>query len=662
MSLIRTTALRLSTASIGVVFFLALASPVQAQQSTLDEGMNAYRQGNYGVALEKFREIVAADPSHADAMAMLQSSEDALLELLVAGGEFETFAREILVAAREGGVEAMRDLDAANAAAEGCFADDFRTRQESIFALGQKFGPYGAVPLVNALGDASEDKRLKAIYALSHMGGAVFVPVMTATVSSNNEVRLGTLHVLNAMNDPRSTARIADMAANDPEGSVRSLASSILNGQMPDPAYAMAEQGAAYFNHDTNLGLSPAENYGVLWNIEGRQLTPYDVPAALVELELAKFHQLRALDLGASIEADLALTYGSEVAILQGLGEELAGEAAAQKNAMLTMNHSAINRALEMALAHNDGATAKVLIESLDGPGGQDWSGLRMGLQSSIPGVSHAAAIALAHQGVFDGDVVNSLAMAVSLEARRVVHIIDGESNRANKLAADLHAMGIDTMIASDGAHGLVNMHLASNVDAFVVANPLPDLYASRFVKTLRSDSRFGSTPVFVVGGGDLGEIDAEVVGLADAATVSGAFGDLDAARAAYLDVAAAAADVMVWAAWAGSAGGAAETLAGAVNREDEVAVPVLYSLGFIADTSAAAAMASVVADTARSSEARTAAASGLAEMFARSGGSMDTAVLQSAMTEGDEKLAEACARAIGVMGGGHLSAGISVE
>lgn len=662
MSLIRTTALRLSTASIGVAFFLAFASPVQAQQSTLDEGMNAYRQGNYEVALEKFREIVAADPSHADAMAMLHSSEDALLELLVAGGEFETFAREILVAAREGGVEAMRDLDAANAAAEGCFADDFRTRQESIFALGQKFGPYGAVPLVNALGDQSEDKRLNAIYALSHMGGTVFVPVMFATVSSNTEVRLGTLHVLNALNDARATARIADMAANDPDGSVRSLATSVLDGQLPDPAYALAEQGAAFFRHDTNLGLSPAENYGVLWNVEGRQMTPYDVPAALVELELAKFHQLRAIELGAAIEADLAMTYGSEVAILKGLGEELAGEAAAQKNAMLTMSHSSINSALEMALAHQDGATAMVLIEALDGPGGQDWSGLRMGLQNSIPGVSHSAAIALAHQGVFDNEVVSNLAMAVSLEARRVVHIIDGESGRANNLAAALHAQGIDTMIASDGAHGLVNMHLATNVDAFVVANPLPDLYASRFVKTLRADSRFGSTPVFVVGGGDLGEIDAEVVGLAEADAVVASFGDLDGARAAYLDVAARAANVMVWAAWEGTAGGASEILMGAVNREDEVAIPSLMSLGLIGDPAAAAAMAGVVGDTARSSEVRTAAAEGLAELFARSGGSMDASVLQSAMTEGDEDLAEACARAIGVMGGGHLSAGISVE
>jgi len=662
MSLIRTTALRLSTTIVGAVFILAFASPVQAQQDLLDEGMTAYRQGNYEGALEKFRAVVSADPSQADAMAMLQNSEDALLELLVAGGEFETFAREILVAAREGGAEAMRDLDAAAAAAEGCFADDFRTRQEAIFALGQKFGPYAAVPLVHALGDASESKRLNAIYALSHTGAAVFVPVLTATVSSNTEVRLGALHVLNALNDARANARIADMATNDADGSVRALASNILGGAVPDPAHALAAQAAAYYHHDGHLGLSPAENYGVLWSIDGRQLNPYDVPAALVELEFGKFHLLRALDLGADIESDLALTYASEVAILEGLGEDLAEQADAQRNAMLTLNHGSLNGALERSLAANDGATSLVLVKALDGAGSQEWSGLRSALQNDIPGVSHAAALALAHNGVIDSAIVDNLAQAVSLQARRVVHIIDGERARAEALAASLHEQGIDTMIAADGAHGLVNMHLAANVDAFVVANPLPDLYASRFVKTLRADSRFGATPVFVVGGGDLGDIDAEVVDLADAATVIAAFGDLDQARAAYLEVAADAAQALGYICWSGAGSGAMEALMAAVNREDEVAIPALRGLGFLADASAAASMAGVVGDTGRSSEARTAAAKGLADLFSRSGASMDAAVFQSAMTEGDAKLAEACARAIGAMGGGHLSAAVAVQ
>ncbi|MHC4836853.1 MAG: hypothetical protein ACYTF3_01510 [Planctomycetota bacterium] len=663
MSLIRTMAHRLTTIVAGAALFVSLASPVHAQQELLDEGMKAYRQGNYEAALENFRAIVAADPTSADAMSMLQSSEDALLELLVAGGEFETFAREILVAAREGGVEAMRDMAAAAAAAEGCFSDDFRTRQEAIFALGQQYGPYGAAPLVSALGDADEDRRLKAIYALSRMGGAVFVPVFTATWSSNTEVRLGALHVLNALGDGRADARIADLAANDGDGSVRALASNILDGFLPDPAYAMAEQGMAYFNHDTERGLSPAENYGVLWNIEGRQLTPYDVPAALVELELAKYHQLRASELGADVESALALTYATEVAILGGMGEDLADQMAAQRNAMLTLSRGSLNSALESAVAGGDGATAAVLVKALDGPGCQDWSGLRAALSSGMPAARHAAAIALGYfPGAYDSEVVAALGEAVALEARRVVHIVDGESARANALASDLRAMGVDVMIAEDGAHGLVNMHLAADVDAFVVANPLPDLYASRFLKMVRQDERFGSTPVFVVGSGDLGDVDAEVVDLASADAVMGAFQDLEGARAEYLAVASRAANVLGYACWNGAGAPAMDGLMSAIDREDEVAIPALMCLGFIGDASAAAGMAAVVGDTGRSSEARTAAADGLAELFARSGATMDAAVFQSAMTEGDAALAEACARAIGVMGGGHLSAGVSVQ
>ena len=51
-----------------------------------------------------------------------------------------------------------------------------------------------------------------------------------------------------------------------------------------------------------------------------------------------------------------------------------------------------------------------------------------------------------------------------------------------------------------------------------------------------------------------------------------------------------------------------------------------------------------------------------LANLYARSGVGVDSTALQSAMTEGDPILSEACARAIGVMGGGHLSAGVSVQ
>lgn len=665
MSLIRTSALRLLVGA-SLFTFTATYANAQDSQQLLDQGMAAYHQGNYEAAKAKFREIVASNPSNADALQMLHNSEDALLELLIEGGEFEAFAREILAAARTEGREAMRDLDAAAQAAEGCFSDNYSDRANAIFALSQNYGPFGAVPLVSALGDANESRRLAAVYALSRMGSNVVLPVLAATHSTNTEVRLGSLHVLNALSDPRTMARVADMAMNDADGTVQALASSLVAGMGGDPAQMMLEQGNAYYHHDLTMGLTPTENHGVLWTIDGRSLQPYDVPQSVVELELAKHSLLRAMELGAAgAQWRLGLVYASEVATLKGLiegGQDLNEQLMAQHNALLTLNHAALNEALKHASQGNRAATAEVLISALDGAGGQAWDGLQEALNSPIPSISHSAAIALAHQGDYSPAVTDNLASALSLDARRMVHIIDGNSDRAHSLASALTDAGVDVMVAADGANGLVNMHLGLNVDAFVIADPLPDLYAGRVVKSLRMDNRFGSTPVFVLGNENSAEMDAEVVDSVDAGAVMGAFQDLDAQRQRYVEIAAAAAKALAHAAHDGQVGSASSAMITALDRADSIAKYAAVGLGFSGDSSAASALVAVVSDTGRSSEVRAAAAGGLANLFARTGVAVDAAALQSAMTEGDAMLSEACARAIGVMGGGHLSAGVSVQ
>jgi tetratricopeptide (TPR) repeat protein len=662
MSLIRTSALRLLVGASLFTFSVNYAS-AQDAQTLLDQGMSAYHQGNYDLAKNKFREIVASNPANADALQMLHHSEDALLELLVAGGEFEAFAREILAAARTEGRETMRDEAAAASAAEGCFSDNYADRSQAIFALSQNFGPFGAVPLVNALGDANESKRLAAVYALSRMGSNAMLPVLAATHSTNVEVRLGTLHVLNALGDARGAARILDMAQNDENGSVQAMASSLVTGG--DPASAMASQGLAYFNHDPKLGLASVENYGVLWTIDGRNLQAYDLPQEVVELEMAKHCLLRAMELGANTGAELALVYASEVAVLKGLvkgGADLEGQLAAQNNALLTISHEDVNQGLHNAVAGNHISASEVLINALDGAGGKEWSSLQSALASSVPSVSHSAAIALAHQGDYSDAVIHNLASALALDAQRVVHIIDQDDRRASALAADLAGLGIDVVRAADGANGLVNMNLGLNVDAFVIADPLTDLYASRIIKNLRMDPRFGSTPVFVYSNEQNGDLDAEVVESLDAATISAAFMDLDAERERYVAIAAAAAKGLAHAAHDGQGSAAVAAMTAALSRDDSIAKYSAHGLGFAGDGAAAPALANLVADTGRSASVRAAAASALANLYSRSGVAVDAEVFQSAMMEGDAELAEACARAIGVMAGGHLSAGVSVQ
>jgi hypothetical protein len=646
MSFIRVS----SSLVLGAVLFFTPATQISAQEDSnlFEQGMVAFHNGNFDLAQSKFREVISENPSNADALLLLHQSQDALLELLIAGGEFETFAREMLASARAEGRTAMRDTDAAAKAAEGCFSESYQDRAKAIFALHQNYGPFAAVPLVHALGDSNESRRLAAVYALSRMGANVVMPLMTAARSSNTEVRLGALHALNVLNDNRASALISDLAANDADGSVRALASEILQSGA-SPASQLIAQAWSFFNHDAN-GLSSIENHGAMFSIDGRNLVAYDVPQSLVAAEWAKRLMLRAGELGADTSAGLAVIYASEVAILNGIdgGEE---QAAAQRNALLTLSTSSINSGLELAVENNMIAAAQQLISVLDGAGNSDWAGLYNAMGSNVPMISHSAAVALSNRGQYGADVVQNLATAVRLESKRIVHIIDGDSVRANSMKMAFGDMGVSAIVSNDGASGLVSMHLASNVDAFVIAEVLPDLYASRVSKSIKEDPRFSDVAVYVLGEDALTAID-----------VIDNFGDLSGARQAYANMAAAAATALLHPAHAGDADSAVGSLAGALNRQDSVAVPSAMALGFAgASSNVADALLSVVADTERSSEVRVASANALSNMFARTGVAADAAYFQSAMTEGDAALSEACARAIGVMSAGHISAGVSL-
>ncbi|MDG2309954.1 MAG: HEAT repeat domain-containing protein [Planctomycetota bacterium] len=646
MSFIRVS----SSLVLGAVLFFTPATQISAQEDSnlFEQGMVAFHNGNFDLAQSKFREVISENPSNADALLLLHQSQDALLELLVAGGEFEVFAREILASARAEGRTAMRDTDAAAKAAEGCFSESYQDRAKAIFALHQNYGPFAAVPLVHALGDSNESRRLAAVYALSRMGANVVMPLMTAARSSNTEVRLGALHALNVLNDNRASALISDLAANDTDGSVRALASEMLQSGA-SPSSQLIEQAWSFFNNDAN-GLSSIENHGAMFSIDGRNLVAYNVPQSLVAAEWAKRLMLRANELGTDTSAALAVIYASEVAILSGIdgGEE---QAAAQRNALLTLSTASINSGLEHAVANNMIAAAQQLISVLDGAGNSDWSGLYNAMGSSVPMISHSAAVALSNRGQYSAAVVQNLAAAVRLESKRIVHIIDGDSARANDMKMALGDMGVSVIVSSDGASGLVSMHLASNVDAFVIAEVLPDLYASRVSKSIKDDSRFSEVPIYILGEDMLTAID-----------VVDGFGDLSSARQAYADMAAAAATALLHPAHADAADSAVGSLVGALNRQDSVAVPSIRALGFAgASNGVAHSLLSVLADTGRSSEVRVASANALSNMFAGYGIAADAAYFQSAMTEGDANLSEACARAIGVMSAGHISAAVSL-
>jgi HEAT repeat protein len=658
MNPIRTSARRILAGAVASAL-LALPAFAQGPQELLNQGIAAYDSGDYETAKSKFRQILSAEPSNAEAMQLLTNSEDALLELLVAGGEWEAFANEILAAASAGSREAMRDMEAAAALAEGAFSDDFATRQQTIFELGQRFGPFGAPPLVRELGSDKESRRLASVYALSRMGSRVFLPVVTACFSSDAQVRLGALHVLNELGDARAQPVVAQMAADDPDGSVRALAGKMISGG--DVGALHVEQAVAYMGNDLHRGLAPAENYGVLWTTDGRDLIPYEVPSSVVGLELAKYHLMGAIEYGSDAAYPLlAEVYAKQVAALR-VVVETTDLATAQLNALRTIPHAEVGAALDAVLDENGVLAAEVLLEALDMWGANPPASVTRALESSAPTVRFGAALVLAQSMDHSEPIVRALGEALSLEATRIVHIVDGDAQRAQALADALHANGVVAVVADSGADGIVNTHLGMAVDAFVVADPLPDMYASRFVSGLRL-GRFADTPVFVYGNEETSIDSAELVAELAAETVIASFGEIDGERQARATMAAEAASILVMCAIRGEAGPATDAMIGALGREDAVSMSCSWALGMAGVTAAAPALMDVLADGARSDDARMAAAEGLLALVTRGGVSIDASVVEAAMTSGGEGLATACAALIGAAGTGHVAAVVAVE
>lgn len=645
---------------IGLAAILTPASSLYAQedaQSLFDQGMAAYHAGDHETAMGHFRQVVSAMPDSVVAVELMHSSQDGILELLVAGGDFETFAREVLQTAAQMTSDVIRDADAAFAEAEACFDASYENRARAIFALSQKYGPFAAPPLVARLSSQSEEIRLQAVYALSRLGTEAVLPVMAASHSTNSEVRVGALMVMAELKDARVAARVVDMMASDSEGVVRSIAGQL--GYTGDAAELHYSQAWSYILADEVMGLSPAENYGVLWSIDSSRLLPYSVPPAALSLELAKYHLLRANELEhPKAMSSLALVYANEAALLQGMvdnGEDYQDVLSAQRNAALTISGYDRDSALQGALQHGMQA-ASIELASMLGEPGCPSSGLQQAMRSPWPSVWSAAALVLAGQGDTSSAVLDALNLAMGLRSVRVVHVIDADSTRAAELAAGLEALGVTTVVSDSAGLGLVAMHRSVKVDAFVVSNRGVGMEARRVVTEIRRDSRHSEVPVFVLGQEDVDG--AESVETVDAASVMGAFLELDQGRAD-LDV------------FAGRAAGALATIAEgngvlvsaysdsfvtALSRVDAVSVYAADALGSIGAPHAAEALTAVVADTSRSSAVRSAAGHALAHLGA-AGVALNIDVLQEAAREGDASLSRACSSALGAVSAKHMPA-----
>ena len=617
------------------------------------EGMSAFRGGDHDTALSRFREVVNQDPDRSDAIELMNASQDALVQLMMAGGEFETFALSVIEASRARDSRVIRDADAAAAGAAACLTGDYAARAKAIWSLSQTHGPFGAIELVASLGGESE-AHYAAIYALSRMGSEATQVLLTATLSTDASVRLGACQALLELGDQRAMPRFMDMRDNDADSRIRALLADV-QGNAADAYY---DAGWAYFMNDPQAGLTEVENYGVLYSVDGNRVDAVDVNAAVLPLEIAKFQFNRAHELGhGGAAVGLAVSYCSQAATLRAAGDSAAANA--QLRAALSLGPDTLDASLSGAIEHTDPIIALELVNLLNGPSALTSGGMAEALASDMPSVRAHAAIALASQGSASDAVVGELASAVGLAALRSVVIVDANEVRRATLAEELAAQGVDVTQSVDGTDGLISVHRGSTVDAFVIADPLPEFYARRLVKEIRRNRTYADSAILVLDSGETGDVDgAEVLSSISAGDVTGAFPELDTERNLYVAVATQAAQALAGLASheAVAASAASDALAAACGRQDAISVPAMSALGHCGNSGAVSALLAVLGDDNRSSEARASAGNGLAGILSRTPalGEEGVAVLLAGMQGDDEAVARACASALGQMGGNH--------
>ncbi len=636
---------------VAILFLSPSVAVAQNAETLFLEGMSAFRKGDHQVALENFRAVVRLDPSRVEAVRLMAESQDALVQLMLAGGEFEAFALEVLESAAARDRETRRDSSAAAEDAAACLSGDYSDRAKAIFQLGRTYGPFGVPPLVDALG-GTEDRALSAVYALSRLGSDSLIPLLAATQADSAVVRRGVVQALLQMGDLRASARLTDMATSDRDGSVRVLAAA--GASSAGAAQACFDQGMAFYLRNPASGLTEGENHGVIWKVSGSSLEAMEVSPALVHLELGKSYLGRAHALGHPRSgAGLALVYSAAAAVLTDLGDE--DGSTMQAAAALTLGPASLSAALDAAMELGRLPESLVLVDLLASSGD---SGLlpATALRSTTPSIRFQAAIALAHFGHDSNEVVRSLGDAISIEVHRAVVIVDANDARAQGLARNLQDEGSSVIVATSGLEGLSILLQGLPLDAVVVAEGLPDFYAKRMVREIRRLDRYSDMPVLVLGNDSTGVIDgAEVTNNISVADVQASFQDLGSGRQRAEDAAAAAAEALLEVARRdpNAAAVAALQLAGVLNRDDAVAVPAMKALGFCGSSAPASALLAVVADESRSSAARAAGAYALAGLFARGATVVNSeAVLQAGMQSGDAAVMAGCASALGRLPG----------
>ncbi len=589
-----------------------------AQGTSLQDAVTLLRLNKKDEAVAKLREILASDPSNADALSLYRSvSQDEWYLLMTHKNEsgeasdIQKIAQSILERAK---VETKaRSRDAATISAlitTATAADsDYPTRQAAINKLVNDHGEFAVPSLVDKLGNKDDlDGQILSISALQQINTAAVLPLLEALKSSNELTVQNAAAALHHIGDSRAVPAMAHLANDDRPG-IRDIAKKFLakKSASGDAVTLLLTQSREYLKGNVAVGAFSE----VVWNLRDDKLVATDISPMLYASELAKACAAEAVRIAPSngdalsmlAQSNLAQANMIETSIAQGdeKAKALESVAAELKIAALATGLDSVRDALAAGVKNG---MAPVAIEAIsvlsqaESADSIDQSTLLAALQSTNKSVRYAAAEALvrASGGVKvpqTDAVVAVLAEAVTEESVRTIQVIAPAAEARSAVETTNQHRGNVAEASADAVTGMRSLLVNPNVDVVVINEILPDRLPEDVIGNIKKDARMANAKIVIIAkdeeaakarfGDGVAIIKAPLTGENLVTAVNTALEGVANAGNARAEAYAAKASVALLsiAANKGAISGAVANLTLQLNRGDNVAVPAAKSLGF---------------------------------------------------------------------------------
>ena len=503
--------------------FCALAAPAthaafqgDAKQM-MQEGLDLLRRGEDEKALEKFRAVVAANPTNEEAWRIWREVDNAvIMRMLAKGGEFESIARALVSKATPGIAAAKKDPAAIEALVNDGVGNDFVKREQAIAKLAGDHGPFTIQGLVGPLSDAGDDKRVQAMQLAYRMGGVGVPPLVAALASTDPILRRSAVVVLGRLKDVRALAHLALIAESDPDTTVKaearraamSMGWAGLEGTASD--YLVGE-GLSYLRGATDF-VRPMDPNNIVWELVDGKLVDSAVAKGLFGSEMSRRAALKAVEVkndnmkGLGV---LAMANAEARLMVSGLGEEdqkaMAEKGPGIREELRLTGSSAMSSGLQMAV---EGGDARLAVELLREIGESSTPGTAvpasvmasMGSKSRLVRLQAACtACQIDPNQASNTEVAKLLADAVGEKVQRIVLLVDEMGDRRAALATGFEGQRWFVAPCDTGMSALARLRRFPGTDLIVISSTLKDMVAEQVIDELKADDRTKNVPILIV-------------------------------------------------------------------------------------------------------------------------------------------------------------------